>query len=185
MHSPTPNHTRPQVYLHALLTLDGYMADPQLDSHAAQWQHIDLEPFSQYMLARSDALILGRPTYEGIIRHSEWPYLDHQAYVLTQRDGLTLNSHFLKTSRQSLDQLLTQLGSERRERVWLMGGHRLVQGALALQRLDELIIHMLPFAQRQGTQFFDLPDLPDLELIDVQRLVGGVVRMNYRIVNAD
>lgn len=169
------------VCLHALLTLDGYMADPNLERHAAQWQSLDIDQFSQYMLARSDALVLGRPTYEGIIQHSEWPYVSHQAYVLSKRDGLKLNSHFLKTSQQPLSDLLAHLQDSRQQRIWLMGGHRLVQGALTQQLLHELVIHMLPFAQGAGTQFFDLPDLPALDLIDAQRLDGGIVRMTYRI----
>jgi dihydrofolate reductase len=172
---------RPQVCLHALITLDGYVADPTLEHTAEQWQRLDIEQCSQYMLARSDALILGRSTYEAIIEHSEWPYLDHQAHVLTSREGLILNSSFLKICHDPLDQLLQHLNQQQVSRVWLMGGHRLVIGALALGVIDELVIHMLPFAQGQGQSFFDAPDLPDFNLLDVQRLNGGVARMHYQV----
>jgi dihydrofolate reductase len=172
---------RPQVSLHALITLDGYVADPALEHTADHWQRLDIDQFSQYMLSRSNALILGRPTYESIIKQSEWPYLDHQAHVLTRRQGLILNSSFLKTCHDPLDALLSRLNQDQVARVWLVGGHRLVIGAMALGLIDELIIHMLPFAQGQGQSFFDAPDLPDFALLDVQRLDGGIARMHYQV----
>lgn len=173
---------RPCVSLHTLLTLDGYLADPSLPAFAAQWQRVDTDACSQFMLDRSDVLILGRHTYQNLIADSEWPYLEHQAYVMTTRNDLYLNSSFLKTSSLPLTELLHKLHAEQQHQVWLIGGSKLVNTALAADLLDELVIHMLPFAQGSGQAFFTQPNWPDFELLDVQRLEHGLIRMHYKVV---
>lgn len=168
---------RPTLSLHTLLTLDGFVADP---AHA-DVAKLDIEPLAQFMLQRSDTLILGRPTYLDIVDAGEWPYHDHPAYVLSRHKDWSLVHPTIKSSTDSLTGLLNQLGQQQVQQAWLMGGRRLVMAALADQVLDELVIHMLPITQQHGKAFFDQHHLSQFELLDVERLEQGIVRMQYRV----
>ena len=168
---------RPTLSLHTLLTLDGFVADPTHPEIAK----LDIEPLCQFMLQRSECLILGRPTYLDIVNDGEWPYPNHPAYVLSRHKDWALIHPSIKSSTDSLTNLLTDLGQQQVKNTWLIGGRRLVMAALADQVLDELVIHLLPVTQTQGQQFFDQHHLSQFELIDVARLAQGVVRMQYRV----
>jgi len=168
---------RPKLSLHTLLTLDGFVADPNHPEIAK----LEIEPLSQFMLQRSDVLILGRPTYLDLVDTGEWPYPEHPAYVLSRHKDWSLIHPTLKSSTDSLTNLLTELGQQQRQQAWLIGGRRLVMAALADQVLDELVIHLLPVTQQQGRQFFDQHHLSQFELLDVERLAHGIVRMQYRV----
>lgn len=172
----TQSH-RPTLSLHTLLTLDGFVADPTHPDIAK----LDIEPLCQFMLARSESLILGRPTYLDIINEGEWPYPEHPAYVLSRHKDWSLSHPSLKSSTDSLTTLLSELGEQQVKQAWLIGGRRLVMAALADQVLDELVIHLLPVTQTQGRQFFDQHHLSQFELLDVERLPQGIVRMQYRV----
>ena len=172
----TPS-TRPTLSLHTLLTLDGFVADPVHPEVAK----LDIEPLCQFMLQRSETLILGRPTYLDIVDDGEWPYTDHPAYVLSRHKDWSLVHPSIKSSTDSLTNLLTDLGQQQVKNAWLIGGRRLVMAALADQVLDELVIHLLPVTQAQGRQFFDQHHLSQFDLIDVERLAQGIVRMQYRV----
>ncbi len=169
--------SRPTVSLHALLTLDGFVADL---SHP-EIAKLDIEPLCQFMLTRSDTLILGRPTYLDIVDAGEWPYPEHPAHVLSRHKDWALVHPTIKSSTESLTTLLDQLEQQQMKRAWLIGGRRLVMAALADQVLDELVIHLLPITQQQGKPFFDQHHLSQFDLIDVERLAQGIVRMQYRV----
>lgn len=169
--------TRPTLSLHTLLTLDGFVADPTHPEVAK----LDIEPLCQFMLQRSDTLILGRPTYTDIVDAGEWPYPDHPAYVLSRHRDFSLIHPTIKSSTDSLTHLLEQLGQQDIQQAWLVGGRRLVMAALADQVLDRLVIHLLPVTQQHGKPFFDQHHLSQFELLDVERLAQGIVRMQYRV----
>ncbi len=173
-HSPP---SRPSVSLHTLLTLDGFVADP---SHP-EIAKLEIEPLCQFMLERSDTLILGRPTYLDIVNAGEWPYPEHTAHVLSRHKDWALIHPSIKSSTDSLSTLLSQLEQQGMQRAWLIGGRRLVMAALADHVLDELVIHLLPITQQQGRPFFDQHHLSQFDLLDVQRLPQGIVRMQYRV----
>lgn len=176
MSNPTPSN-RPTVSLHTLLTLDGFVADPNHPEIAK----LAIEPLCDFMLTRSETLILGRPTYLDIVNDGEWPYPEHSAYVLSRHKDWSLIHPSIKSSTDSLTKLLADLGQQQVKQAWLIGGRRLVMAALADQVLDELVIHLLPVTQTQGRQFFDQHHLSQFELLDVQRLAQGIVRMQYRV----
>lgn len=177
MSSQTPAKQRPTVSLHALLTLDGFVANL---SHS-EVAKLDIEPLAQFMLNHSDALILGRPTYLEIVDTGEWPYPEHPTHVLSRHKDWELVHPTIKSSTESLTTLLDQLEQQHIKRAWLIGGRRLVMAALADQVLDELVIHLLPITQQQGKPFFDQHHLSQFDLMDVERLAQGIVRMQYRV----
>ena len=176
MNNLTPPN-RPRISLHTLLTLDGFVADPR----HPEMTKLDIDPLCEFMLARSDTLILGRPTYLDIVNAGEWPYPLHPAHVLSRHKDWTLDHPTLNSSTDSLTTLLTQLGEQQVKTAWLIGGRRLVMAALADQVLDELGIHWLPGPQAQGRQFFDQHHLSQFELLEVERLPQGIVRMQYQV----
>ncbi|MEC7119569.1 MAG: dihydrofolate reductase [Pseudomonadota bacterium] len=167
----------PKLSLHTLLTLDGYVADPTRIEAA----NLNIEPLSQYMLDRSDALVLGRPTYLSLVDNGVWPYPNHLTYVLSRHKDWSLEQPQLHGSTESLSTLLPQMTEHDIQNVWLMGGRRLVMAALAEHQLDELIIHLLPITQSSGKPFFDQHHLSHFELIHVERLEQGIVRMQYHV----
>jgi dihydrofolate reductase len=171
------------VTVHAFLTLDGYVADPSLPQMMALWDKINTEQCSQYMLERSDALIVGRHTYQALMTDDEWPYPECPTYVLTRRPVDV--DHPCCVSEQPLELLLQSLPAKLQRHVWLIGGRQLVLRAMQESLLDEIVIHMLPMTQGEGQLFFEQLQQIDFDLIDVVRLAHGVIRMHYRVLNAE
>jgi dihydrofolate reductase len=171
------------VTVHAFLTLDGYVADPSLPQTIGMWDKINTEQCSAYMIAHSDALIVGRHTYQALMSDDEWPYPDSPTYVLTRRPLAV--DHPCMVSDQPLEWLLQSLPAKQQRQVWLVGGRQLVLRALQENLLDEIVIHMLPITQGEGQQFFEQLQQIDFDLIDVARLAHGIVRMHYKVLSAE
>jgi dihydrofolate reductase len=156
--------------------------------HAPFWSD-QLESFKSEELFASDALLLGRATYEGFA--AAWPEASHEEGAYADRmNGLpkyvvssTLdelawnNSHLLDGElKEEVMRLKDQPGQD----ILIFGSITLVRSLLSLGLVDELRLQVHPVVVGSGLRLFDDADEPTrLTLAEVTPLGSGVVELTY------
>lgn len=149
----------------------------------------ELERFKSEELLASDALLLGRATYEGFA--AAWPEASHEEGPYADR----MNSLPKYVVSSGLDELAwnnsQRLDGELKEEVMrlkqLAGKDILIFGSITLTRslmklglVDELRLQVHPVVLGSGTRLFDDAGEPTrLTLAEVKPLGAGVVGLTY------
>ena len=175
------------------VTLDGIIADtvPSTAPSASpeKWgsPYWDDEHF-QYahdLLFASDALLLGRVTYEGFV--ASWP--SRTGDFADRINGLP-KYVASRTLTEPLDWNATLLGKDTAGDVAMLkqqtGGHILKYGTGALDRLllqhnlvDEFHLWIFPVIVGGGQRLFDGIDTTHLELVETKRFASGIIVLIY------
>jgi dihydrofolate reductase len=156
--------------------------------HIPYWSD-ELESFKSAELSASDALLLGRVTYEGFAAawpeasHEEGPYADRMnnlpKYVVSSTlDDLTWNnSHLLEGElKAEVMRLKGQPGKD----ILIFGSIRLIRSLMKLGLVDELRLQIHPVVVGSGTRLFDDAGEPThLTLAEVKPLGAGVIELTY------
>lgn len=170
---------RPEVAVYIAVSLDGFIArsDGSLD-----WLESVQVPGEDYGYANFfrhiDALVLGRGTYDAVLRFPEWPFTGKRVVVLTHwpvdpRHGETTHAGELKP-------LLKDLAQEGVRRVYLDGGAAVRQG-LREDVVDELTLSWIPVLLGSGRPLFN-HGLPGSQwrLQETRGFPSGLVQAHYR-----
>ncbi|KZN63462.1 hypothetical protein N473_16705 [Pseudoalteromonas luteoviolacea CPMOR-1] len=177
--------TKNTVYL--AQSLDGFIADQHgsIDwlSKIDNPQHSDLG-FADFM-AQIDAIVMGRHTFEQVMRYGQWPY-DKPVFVLSQSleklpEQSKGKAYLVCASEQEVISQLHQLGHYR---LYIDGG-KLVQNFLVKKLIDELIVITVPVVLGQGLKW--LPERPLNSKISLQAtsvLLGQLVQSHYQVLNS-
>jgi dihydrofolate reductase len=148
----------------------------------------DLGVFKTEELLASDALLLGRVTYEGFA--AAWPNMeDPQGFA----DRMNSNRKYvvsstLKTAewnnstiiKGNLVDAVTKLKEEPGQDILVGGSASLVQGLLRNQLVDELRMAIYPIVLGTGKRLFDDQSYTKLELTQQQQTGNGVILAVYR-----
>lgn len=158
------------------VSLDGYIAraDGGLD-----W----LAPFEGEdhgyagFLAGVDALVIGRGTYDTVLRFRDWPYAGKRVVVCTSRPATAIHGEEFWTGTPRA--LAQRLAGEGVGRVYLDGGV-LVSSFLREGLVDELTLNLVPLVLGDGRPLFSngLPELP-LRLETVRTFPSGLAQLRY------
>ena len=161
-------------------SLDGFIATPDgsvawLD--AFQDQEYGYDEF----LAGISTLVMGRATYDQVLRFGEWPYAGKICWVLSRR-GIANPPPGVAVwtgDAASLAERLTTLEG----RVWVVGGGRLIAGLLAEGAITELDLFTMPVLLGRGIALFagGHPPASPLRLMETRNWPNGVVRLRYAI----
>ncbi|KZN45032.1 dihydrofolate reductase family protein [Pseudoalteromonas luteoviolacea] len=174
--------TKNTVYL--AQSLDGYIADQHgnIDwlSKIDNPEHSDLG-FGNFM-ADIDAIVMGKNTFEQVMRYGQWPY-DKPVFVLSQSleklpEQSKGKAYLVCASEQEVVSQLHQLGHYR---LYIDGG-KLVQSFLTKGLIDELIVLTVPVVLGQGLKW--LPSEPlqgKISLLATSVLIGQLVQSHYQI----
>ena len=138
------------------MSLDGYIATPD---GAVDW----LEPFfdEEYgyesFIREISCAVMGRITYEQVLDFGEWPYPDHDVYVLSQStiDGLPERTFAWPGTPGDL-------GAHLRDRnlegdCWLIGGGLTIREFERLGVIDEYEVFVMPTLLGEGIPLFPSP----------------------------
>jgi dihydrofolate reductase len=175
-----------KIVVTEFVSLDGVFENPH------EWHFpFFLEQAQQYKadeLRATDALLLGRTTYEGFAQ--AWPersgdefsdkFNSMPKYVVstTLENPTWTNSHVIRGN------LAAELGAikDRHERdIAIHGSGALANSLLRQGLLDEVRLMVHPIVVGTGRKFFDEgTSIPALELVDVQAWDGGIALMTYR-----
>jgi dihydrofolate reductase len=165
--------------LHIAMSLDGYIADQQgsiawLENAAknpAIYQRI--MPF----ITASEALVMGRITYEQVLGFGEWPYAGKQVVVVSNTLAQASSPNTVIVSPSDLLQALVATGAER---VWIVGGGQLNAYMIDQGLLDEMIVTVVPLLLGAGTSLLSrLTRLTPMHLQATHELADGFLELTY------
>lgn len=165
-------------------SLDGYIAGPkgELDWLEAvpNPEHQDMG-FSDFM-ARVDALVMGRNTFETVCSFDcDWPYTK-PVFVLSS----TLNEIPKDYSDKAvlvcgdLSEVISQIHGKGFKHLYIDGGAT-IQSFLKADLIDELIISTIPVLLGGGTPLFgELPQMMEFEHVRSEVFLNAITQDTYR-----
>jgi len=166
------------------VSLDGYIADKN-----GGLEFLDCIPNPDHdglgfpeLMARIDALLMGRSTYETVLNFGgEWPY-SKPVFVLS--NSLTSLPEHLKGKVElisgSVEEVTEQLNQQGFTNLYIDGG-KLIQSFLKLDMIDELVISKMPILLGGGTSLFgDLQSHLMFEHVSTEVLLRAIVQSRYK-----
>ena len=178
-----------KVVASELVSLDGVMGSPQ--EWAFSYSDAEMEQANASGMAASDALLLGRATYQEFA--SYWPYQNSADQPYT--DYLNSTPKFVVSTtleeplewqnstliKGNLAEEITELKRLPGKDITIIGSAALVQSLLADGLLDELRLMVHPLVLGGGKRIFeDGGDQKALELLDSKTFDTGVLYLTYR-----
>jgi dihydrofolate reductase len=185
-----------QVVAAEYVSVDGRMEmeDPEgKDDRRGGWTspywNDELERMQYDLLFESDALLLGRVTYEGFA--ATWPSVeDEQGFAermnalpkhvasRTLTEPLQWNASLLdRDPAEEVRRLKQQSG----ENILIYGSGELVRSLLAEDVIDEVRLMIHPVVLGWGKRLLDDVELSELTLVDSQATEKGVVTLRYQL----
>ena len=183
-----------QVVVAEYLSIDGIGEDPgRIGTFERRGWIIPLydDELAQYMsdqLAASDALLLGRTTYEGFV--TTWPSrsgdpiadrmnsLPKYVASMNLEEPLDWNATLL---RGGVAEAVRELKRQPGQNILVYGSGTLVHALLQLDLVDVVQLMVVPLAVGSGKPFFrEGRDPTTLSLTDVKTTSRGVVMLTYQ-----
>lgn len=167
------------------VSLDGVMEDP---AWSGPFFNEEVAKFQYDQLFRSDALLLGRVTYEGFA--ASWPHMEETEGEFAVRMN-TLPKHVATTTLRSLDwnaspiegdvaAAVTELKRQPGDDILIYGSGELVRTLARANLIDEYRLMVNPVIVGKGKRLFDgVSDVPALNLTDTVTTSTGVVALVY------
>jgi dihydrofolate reductase len=166
-------------------SVDGFIARPNGDLDFLPAGGGEPHGYDEFM-ASVDALVIGRNTFETVLRFPAWPYGDKRVVVLSSRpiDLSAVRGAVVEKMAGPPADIVSKLAAS--------GAHNLyVDGGITIQRflraglVQRLIITRVPVLIGEGTPLFG-PLTRDLRLhhIATQHYPSGLVKTEYRVIEA-
>ena len=171
------------------VTLDGVMEEP--GHWSFQFWSEEAAKYKFDELFASDALLLGRVTYEGFAK--AWPSMkDEQGFAdrmnsmpkyvvsTTLSEGTWNNTQVIKENIvEEISRLKQQPGMD----ILVAGSAALLQTLMQHNLVDEYKLMVHPIVLGSGKRLFkDRADKPVLQLVDTKVFSSGIVILTYRPV---
>lgn len=174
-----------KIVVTEFITLDGIIEAPEKWSFP-YWND-EIEKFKNGELVESDALLLGRVTYDGFA--AAWPGKTDEAgfadrmnsypkYVISKslENPKWNNTHVFD---ENFVQDIARLKEEKGKDILVYGSGQLVNALLELGLVDQLQLLVYPIVLGQGKRLFRSETETKLELIKSKSFESGVVLLTY------
>ena len=178
-----------KVITSEFVSLDGVMEEP---GWTFQFSSEEQDQFKFDELAASDALLLGRLTYEGFA--AAWPQMEEQ----TGEYGAWMNGYPKYVASTSLEEPLewnnsnliqgnvaeevSRLKQQPGKDILIFGSGDLVNMLMQHDLIDEYRIMVFPVVVGSGKRLFgDGSDTKVLELVETKTFGSGVVVLTYQL----
>jgi dihydrofolate reductase len=169
-----------QVNVFLGVSLDGYIAGEQGDLSWMAPCAAESTADTGYddLMVGTDTLLMGRRTYESVLRFPGWPYAGKRVRVLSHRPQAP--SHGEQFCSGPVSEVLDALQAEGARSVYLDGGD-VVRQALRAGRVDTLTLSWVPVLLGGGTRLFE-GGLPRSawQLIAGRAFASGMVQARYQ-----
>jgi dihydrofolate reductase len=170
-----------------LVSVDGVFESPE--EWAFLYSNEEMEQANASGMAASDAMLLGRVTYEGLAafwpnQPAGTPMVDYinsvRKYVVsgTLKEPLMWNNSTL-IKAEEIAELKQQEGKD----ITIIGSGELVRSLLREGLLDDLRLMVHPLILGSGKRLFEDGNHKPLELVDSRAFASGVVSLAYRPAN--
>lgn len=171
-----------------MLSLDGVMESPE--EWAFSYSDEEMGEASASGMAASDALLMGRVTYEALA--AVWshqppgtPMVDYinsvRKYVVsnTLEESLEWNNSVLISGNTAEE--IAELKEQSGKNITVLGSGTLVRSLLIEGLLDELRLTIYPLVLGSGKRLFENGgDKETLELVDSQSFSTGAISLTYQ-----
>jgi dihydrofolate reductase len=173
-------NTKRNVIVYIAMSADGYIAKPNDDLSFLSVVEKSGEDYGYGAFTESiDTVIVGRKTYDWVVKHADFPHTDKNTYVITKNARVNHEKIIFYTGDLTL--LIHQLKSQHGKNIFCDGGAQLVNELMKLDLVDEFIISVVPIFVGNGTKLFeDGRQEQLLELVGVQTFDTGLVQMHYK-----
>jgi len=172
-----------------LVSVDGVMEKPE--EWAFSYSNNEMEEANASGMANSDAMLLGRVTYEEFASYwpyqnsAEQPYTDYlnntPKYVVSMTLEEPLEWQNSTLIKGNVVEEITKLKQQPGEDIGSVGSGALVRLLLREDLLDELRLMVHPIVVGSGKRLFeDEGDQKALELVDSKTFSTGVLYLTYR-----
>lgn len=167
-----------KLLLNLAVTLDGYIEGPNGE---IDWCLADQDYGLTDFLARCDALLMGRKSYEGMLAYdpNPWPEKHKHVFSRTLREVIPDTDVLAGEVAQEVARLKALPGKD----IWLFGGADLIAQCLQAGLVDELCLAVHPLLLGGGRPLF-MPGLPriPLRMLDTRPYDTGLVQVTYAVV---
>lgn len=137
-------------------------------------------------LATIDAVIVGASTLRWLLRGGHgWPHADLPTWLVSHDATLVAAVGHgpapLRRIEGSLYKAFAEIEAAGHERIWLCGGGSVAGQALALDRIDEVVVTIAPTALGAGPALFDAAAMPrrSFHLAECRALGGDAARLRW------
>jgi dihydrofolate reductase len=173
-----------------LVSLDGVMQSPQ--EWAFSYSNDEMEEANEAGMAASDAMLLGRVTYQEFA--SYWPYQNSADQPFT--DYLNNTPKFIVSTtleeplewqnsvliKGNVAEEIAKLKQQHGKDIGIVGSGALVRWLLRNDLLDELSLMVHPIVVGNGKRLFEEGgDQKALELVDSKTFSTGVLYLTYQL----
>lgn len=184
-----------QITLYMAISVNGYIAKRD---HNTDWVcESDWAQLSEF-LSQSDAVIMGRKTYE--VSGQDFPYGEILNIVLTknqrpqskdrgllffasQNETLISETEKVIFTDKPLPELIDHLKSKGIKKVLIIGGGITNTEFLNANLIDYLVLSVHPIILGQGISLFANTDIDKkLSLIETKTLDEGLVQLRYKVL---
>jgi len=176
-----------------LVSLDGVMKSPE--EWAFSYSNDEMEQANASGMAASDAMLLGRVTYEEFAAfwpyqdRTEQPYTDHlnntPKYVVSRTLDEPLEWQNSTLIKGNVAEEVSRLKEQPGKNITIVGSGALVRALLREGLLDELSPMVHPIVLGRGKRLFEEGgDQKALALVDSKTFTTGVVYLTYQLAQS-
>ena len=159
-------------------SVDGFIAR---DDQSVDWLFTDADYGYEEFYAGIETVVLGRKTYEQLLRWGPYPYKGKRGVVFSRQKEKTGQSdeNVTFTSEKPVDFL--QSLPEGSGDVWLVGGGKLIRAFASAKLIDEYHLFIHPRVLGSGVTLFAPTQNTEqvLTLTDAVPYSNGLVRLSY------
>lgn len=169
------------------MSLDGFIARPNGELDWMQQESGESSGDYGYnsFMARIDAIVMGRKTFEKVLTFGTWPY--QKPVVVLTHQPLRIPAKLQKKVEimaGNPKDIVERLAKQGLLRLYVDGGQT-IQGFLNAGLVHELILSRLPILIGTGIPLFGpLQSDIRLRLVETRAFPGGMVQSTYEIVTA-
>lgn len=169
------NPAKRKVVLFIASSLDGYIAGKDDD---ISWLFDDADYGYREFLASVDTVLMGRRTYDLVLRMGPFPYADKECYVFSRT--LMGGDEHVEFVDQPVPEFMDMLQGRDGKSIWLVGGSELIFDFMHAGLVDEFIISVHPRVLGDGILLFrpGTPSMP-LNFVRSESFPSGLVQISY------
>ncbi|MGH2510354.1 MAG: dihydrofolate reductase family protein [Ktedonobacteraceae bacterium] len=184
-----------KIVVSEFVSLDGVMEDPggseqfKHGGWTGKYWHAEIGHFKFEELFASDALLLGRVTYQGFA--AAWPSIKDEQGFADRMNGLpkyvvstTLNKLEWNNStliRENVVEEVAKLKQQPGQNILIFGSGALVHTLMQRGLIDEYQILVYPVVLGSGKSFFKgFDERVPLKLVEAKTFASGVVALSYQ-----
>ena len=164
-----------KILLNLAISLDGFIEGPKGEF---DWCFTDQDYGMTAFLARCDAILFGRKSYEILLQYDANPYPDKMKYVFSKtHDALPGNAVVVKGEPV---EALAEIRRRSQGDIWFFGGASLLEAFIQEDLIDEMHLSVHPLLLGSGKPLFAKSEQRKLlALKAVEPYDSGLVQLIY------